>query len=159
MKKILEIEVVKATSETITIRITKQSHRCSEFGAGEYRFNTPKSPIEIRSDCEPDFVCDDVLYVCGEYSSEDNNIIEIPSSNFLYVLTAIEAYNAFDFPNDNPPSGLHETCEREFKLVCDIETKFMDKWRSQPEVLRATIDKMFPTFFEQFKAYRFSGGE
>ena len=110
MKKVLEFNVMGMNHDTdsIIVKITKQSHRCEEFGGISLdkmgSFVSDNLQVALLSNNYPEHRkhYGKIFYVQGNDNSKDDRTFEISLSIFPDFVTAVKEYNNFDFEEVKP---------------------------------------------------------
>lgn len=94
--KLIQIEKVNEVGNLISFKITKQTHRCGNFGThgDSIMLNIGNHKIfKLLSQLYPEVGGHNTLYVRGEIDRRDNNIITESIEYYNDVLKACEEYN------------------------------------------------------------------
>jgi hypothetical protein len=98
VRKVLRYHVTQCDKGGIQIKVSEQSHRCSEFGLEGNKFYATNGVILASTDFPVLVVPSLILCVRGADLSCDSHSIDVPFDMASSVFEAVEQYNGFDFP-------------------------------------------------------------
>lgn len=113
MKKLVIEEIKDKNGETIKIKIIEQSHRCFQFGVTNNMFCHELFSLSSRVFPE---VKDNRLYVRGTDEGKDNNILDVPSKDWLRKMKkTVKVYNEYFYNCNGCVERRCNSCELDGK--------------------------------------------
>lgn len=92
----IEISVERVEEDTVTFRISRQTHREEEFTPNGNEFKSSCGYFLVSQECPEYKECRDLLYVRGLNNYADDNPVTVPLLQFAKIMQAITEYNETD---------------------------------------------------------------